>query len=269
MGRLVRRELVRLFRGELYSREFRLSFLLLLVTACSCFYMCWHHYPFKNDFSVMNDTISNFGKTDKYPNPFGYSYFRLGFSCLCFMLIVCTGHRHRCLRVLADPEAKRTTAIYLAAILCLLLTLFFPDSGNVMFWKIKHRLVHGIVAIAGIGLFVSGIVRDAHLLYRRHNEKVANSALKSGRFPAVLIPFAIYVALFGVGITCWGIWEVRCMFDKTLDHWPGKGIFSVAMWEWVLFTYLLVFMFWFNHLLKRAVVPIGGIASLRSWRQLP
>jgi hypothetical protein len=40
---------------------------------------------------------------------------------------------------------------------------------------------------------------------------------------------------------------VKCARDTTLRHWPGDGIHSTPLWEWITMISLIGFMVWMAH----------------------
>ena len=59
-------------------------------------------------------------------------------------------------------------------------------------------------------------------------------------------PFHIYGFLGISAIISLVTWEWKCRQDHTLSHWPGNGIHSTPLWEWILFSYLLGLLIWLS-----------------------
>jgi hypothetical protein len=38
-----------------------------------------------------------------------------------------------------------------------------------------------------------------------------------------------------------------CERDVTLAHWPGPGLHSMPLWEWIVFSYFIGLMVWMAH----------------------
>jgi hypothetical protein len=62
-----------------------------------------------------------------------------------------------------------------------------------------------------------------------------------------LWPAHLFAALVGVGFWQLAEWERMCRLDKSLKHWPGDGLHSTPLWEWMLFAYLLGHILWMAH----------------------
>ena len=40
------------------------------------------------------------------------------------------------------------------------------------------------------------------------------------------------------------LWQKKCKKDENLESFPGLGIYSFCLWEWLLFMSLYIFLFW-------------------------
>ena len=231
------------------------------------FTICWMLHPEHCDFSFFDDTISHFGKPNGHPKSLGFLAFHLGFATLCLFMFISIKHRDRQLRDLPGKNTARATTLYTAGILGLVLSLIFPDTKSYYFGLVKYRKLHGAVVIIGIFCFAGAILHDTKKLWAIFvARKQENQNTNNARIPKRLRPTAILAGIFGTGLTFMGIWEIRCYNDASLDHWPGEGIFSTALWEWIVFTYLIVFMFWYTWSLSSVIFSRGGIAGIKRWK---
>lgn len=264
----LKKETRRILAGRLRGpREFTRVTILLWATAAVCFVICWMLHPASCDFSIFDDTISHFGKPGTHGNSFGFLAFHLGFATLCLYMYISIKYRDRQLRALPGSNTARATQLYTAGILGLVLSLIFPDSKLFTFIGISYRKFHGGVVVVGIFCFAGAILHDTRKLWSLFSaQKMEKKDIKNTFIPKKLRPIVLLAGIFGLGLTFMGIWEVRCYLDASLDHWPGEGIFSTALWEWIIFTYLIVFMFWYTRTLSSILVSRGGIAGVRRWR---
>lgn len=257
----------RILRGKLRgSREFVRVTILLWSIAALFFAICWHLHPPSCTVSIFDDTISHFGKPDEHGDSLGFLAFHLGFASLCLYMLIAVEFRGRQLSALPGEKTARATQLYVAGILGLTLSLIFPESKSMQFAGIGLRKLHGVVVVVGIFCFAGGILHDTKKLWDLYRSKRENQLPNSGNLPKKLLPILLLAGIFGTGLTFMGIWEVRCYFDTTLDKWPGEGIFSTALWEWIVFTYLIIFMFWYTYSLSSVVMSRGGMSTLRRWQ---
>jgi hypothetical protein len=69
----------------------------------------------------------------------------------------------------------------------------------------------------------------------------------SGARWRALCPFHLCGLIALVGTVELMTWERMCRQDATLRHWPGVGLHSTPLWEWINFSYLIGFMIWMAH----------------------
>ena len=221
------------------------------VLAVCCFVLSWQRYPVQNGFSIFRNTLSHLGSPDAHRNPGGYRFFRLGFCCICVLMGCAVIFRHYRMRGLEHISLTKNTRCYLCGITCFMATIFLPDSRALFLDTVRFQILHGGTVIVGIIFLAFGILFDALLLRRLSLSRCfrLGAARWSLPFSAALTSILFLLGLFTVGLVCLGVWELRCAFDPTLPHWPGQGVFSTPLWEWIMFFSLVVFMCLFPRLL--------------------
>ena len=83
------------------------------------------------------------------------------------------------------------------------------------------------IPVMGLGLFLDTV-----------------GAFRDGMRFVTLWPAHGFAALVGVGFWQLAEWERMCRLDKSLKHWPGDGLHSTPLWEWMLFAYLVGHILW-------------------------
>ena len=68
---------------------------------------------------------------------------------------------------------------------------------------------------------------------------MASALWRSGVRIRALWPFHLYGLIVLVGTAKLMAWERMCRRDPTLPEWPGEGLYSTPLWEWIAFTYLI------------------------------
>jgi hypothetical protein len=137
-----------------------------------------------------------------------------------------------------------SAAISVSLTLILLVT-WVPDSQELHWFGICAGDVHTPVAILAIPFMGCGIVLDCLALWW------------SGVRVRTLWPFHLYGLIVLVGTAKLMAWERMCRLDSTLTEWPGEGLYSTPLWEWIVFTYLVGIMVWMAHGAGTAKIKLG------------
>ena len=57
-------------------------------------------------------------------------------------------------------------------------------------------------------------------------------------------PYLVFGAIALLAPTFLLTWDWKCAHDPGLKPWPGPGIYSFPLWEWILFCYLFGMHAW-------------------------
>jgi hypothetical protein len=183
----------------------------------------WRMYPAENHFSFLTCTMSFLGSPDAHRNPDGWRYSQLGGSAglLLFALL----QARRAGTRFGRPKALVSSAsvAFLIGLGCIFFSTWIPVSSERLWGTMTQTSIHNRLAIAGACALALGVVLDAiSLLLGR-----------GGRRWLIL-----HVTLAGItttGVTLVGFWRWKCASDPTLRAFPGEGIFSLPLWEWITF----------------------------------
>jgi hypothetical protein len=195
----------------------------------------WCCYPAANRFSILRCTISFLGSPDADRNPDGWRFYQAGMTALVVLLGRCAAERHRRLRPRIGRAAAWSSGAMFLALVLLLLVVWIPDTRR-MGWlgrSIGHW--HTSLAILAIPFLAGGIALDGVALWW------------SGVRWRALWPFHLYGLLMLIGWAELSSWERMCQRDASLRHWPGDGLHSTPLWEWIGFTCLIAFLIWMAH----------------------
>ena len=194
--------------------------------------VAWSLYPSENRYSPMRCTISYLGSPDDDRNPAGWRTYQVGMTALLLWMADMLMHRHRRgVRnwVSLGGAASFTLALGLAMILA---TVWIPDSRSGHWFGMTSGQFHTRIALWGIPILGLGVVLDA-VAYLR-----AGGALRS------LWPFHLYAGVTAFGFQQLMEWERLCREDRSLSHWPGDGLHSTPLWEWIFFVSLMLHWRW-------------------------
>jgi hypothetical protein len=229
------------------KRDLQLGLSALAVAGLAA---AWWHYPAENRFSIMRCTISFLGSPDADRNPDGWRFYQTGMSALVLLLSSLAAERHRRLRGWVGVAAVAgSTAIFVGLALVLGCT-WIPDSRRVGWLGLRLGDVHTRLAVIAVPFLVGGVALDG----------LALGWSRAGW--RALWPFALYGLLVVVGTAELAVWERMCRRDPTLPHWPGSGLHSTPLWEWIVFTGFVLLMIWMAHGRRlapgRRSSPAGG-----------
>ena len=130
--------------------------------------------------------------------------------------------------------------LYGISILSGIIVGLFPDkeknhtNGN-FFKDLRIGMVHNIAAVLSLGAsllanLTIGIFYIANPYTRAFSQWV----------PPLVIYIVAVTGLFWSQIK----WQGKLKRNKKLNPWPGKGIYSLPLWEWTVFLALEVFIYW-------------------------
>jgi hypothetical protein len=205
---------------------------LLAVVAVAGVASAWWLYPVENRYSILRCTISYLGSPDAGRNPEGWRFYQVGMTSLIVLMLLLLGDRHR--RGRRGTRGVSGVASYplFVAMGLLLLSVWIPDSRSGDWFGMTSSKVHTRLAILAIPVMGLGLVLDTV------------GAFRDGMRFVALWPAHLFAALAGVGFWQLAAWERKCRADPTLPHWPGDGLHSTPLWEWILFVYLMGHIVW-------------------------
>ena len=209
------------------------------------FGVSWWLYPQENRFSILRCTISFLGSPDSDRNPEGWRWYQVGMTALIVLLVEMVRQRHRNFLSAVGERLRWSTAIYLASLFLVLCSTWIADTDQ-YWYGFRVGTVHTRVAIIGIFTMMAALIVDAGLLKR------------AGFGGQVLWPFRVYGIVWIAAMIALGSWEWKCRRDPSLKRWPGDGIHSTPLWEWILFSCLLAFMIWVSRPGTARRVSDGG-----------
>ena len=203
-----------------------------LAVAGLLFFGAYLFYPPENEYSFLEKSASYLGSFDQTRNPHGWWLFSLGLFVIGLVSMGATLFRHRHLARAVEPVFP----LYFASGAFLVgSALFFalgaiPDArhfyvGPVNFNDIHDKLAAGSFWCLGIGMVSDGLILRGD---RRDNGSTRI------RHRAIAKPYLLFALVGGVGGACLLAWHIQCRLDPSLKEWPGHGIYSFPMWEWIL-----------------------------------
>ena len=208
---------------------------VLILIAVLGFAVAWWRYPAENRFSILRCTISFLGSPDADRNPAGWRFYQAGMTAVLLLLAELAWLRHGRLRGVIGKTALWSTAAVGVSLALMFLAVWIADTREGRWWGMRTGELHTRMAVLAIPFMAAGLVLDGAALRRR------------GLHPRRWWPFPALGGVVLVGVAALVSWEIRCARDARLEHWPGEGIHSTPLWEWISFTCLFAFMVWMAH----------------------
>lgn len=192
----------------------------------------WWLYPEQNDYSILRCTISYLGSPDADRNPPGWRVYQAGMTCLLLLSASFAGERHRRDARPGAWLAASASPPTFAALGLLVLAVWIPDSRSGRWFGMTTSQLHTRLAIAAIPVMGLGLFLDAL------------ACLRAGLGWLRLWPAHLFGIIVLSGAFLLRQWEEICRLDPTRRHWPGDGLHSTPLWEWIGFAYLTGYLVW-------------------------
>lgn len=238
----MRRALTGRFDGPRHVLRFGVGGLLM---AGAFFLGAWLLYPPENGFAFLRKSASYLGSFDPGRNPRGWWLFSLGLFVLGGVAMGAGIFRHRLLAPVIRPRwtlSIGTFAFVGGGVLFMLLGAV-PDARTVHIGPYDLNDIHDTMAAIIFVLLGVGMTSDVLMLLgdsRAHGSAHVH-------YPSLKRPYLAFSAVGVVAGISLLVWHIRCRLDSSLKEWPGEGIHSFPMWEWIL-TFLgpltLVWVAW-------------------------
>jgi hypothetical membrane protein len=246
-------------RGEL-----RGYILIQVLASTSLFFLAWLLYPPENHFSILTHTFSFLGSFEARHNPRGFVFFSVGLISLSLTLIPLILYRHRRLALVAKTVAVVASALLFVGCVGLMLVALFPDARQDFLKDLSYGRIHNkaaLLAFAGLfgGLSMDGLIYAIDRLPRWPGGKGGRKLI----YRRIVAPtFLILATVVGAAFVFLSLWEVRYPVlrarDPSITHWPGIGLYSFPLWEWLVMIGLLSAIYTLLLSLPNALPARGG-----------
>jgi len=202
--------------------------------------VAWLLYPKKNRYSILRCTMSFLGSPDDVRNPQGWYFFSIAVVWKMLTDIPLMMYFFRFLSKHSIFAAYVSILFYGIGIISGIIVGFFPDteknetSGN-FFKDLRLGMVHNVAAVLSFGaMFIANFTVSIFYLVHPYTRLLSDW----------LPPLLIFVAAVAGGFFTQIKWQMKLKKNKTLSPWPGKGWYSLPLWEWTLFIVAEGFIYW-------------------------
>ncbi len=191
-------------------------------------------YPPYNNYSIMKDTISFLGSSDADNNPDGWWFFSIALFVFGFMMFPIAFYRFKRFKLVNKPLALISLLFYIIADIGLILVALIPDNGGVSYFSdLSAGRLHNYVSILAFGGFGLAFLVDLFIFLLDN--------LKFHYFNAIAWVIVYIIFFIVVGMTAYTqiTWSNICKSNC----WPGDGIYSFPLWEWIILFMLFFILY--------------------------
>ena len=192
-------------------------------------------YPPENDYSVMKDTISFLGSSDTDNNPKGWFILSIALCVFSVLYFVFSNYKYRRMKFISKKMALLTLFLSYIACFGLILVGIFPDNqGDSIIDGIRAGQLHNNVSILAFGGIGFGMMLDSFIFQLDQMPKLRGK--KVIKRNVSFLPYALFwgtVLLMAYFLIAW---DIKC----SENCWPGDGIYSFPLWEWIVFGMIFV-----------------------------
>ncbi|TFG20988.1 MAG: DUF998 domain-containing protein [Promethearchaeota archaeon] len=199
-------------------------------------------YPKKNKYSIMTHTMSFLGSKEEFRNPKGWFFFSIAIIWITLADVPLNIYIFRHLLTFSPFFAWIMIISGGISTITGILVSVFTDkdtdrdlSGGDFIQDLKSGRLHNITAVITFATFIfANLTVGMAYMFHPKQLPVYDWLPPLLIFCVVLIGFFLFNAL----------WQKKCKKNDTLETFPGEGIYSFPLWEWLLFTSLYIFLFW-------------------------
>ncbi len=205
----------------------------------SFLYISYRVFISQNKYSIMTHTISFLGSWIEKRNPKGWKIFTLGMIITGLMFIPLFAYIFSHTLLIFEWGAYIGLIFGIVASIGLMLIGIVPDNENLEMYKgISWGKAHDTIAVISVVSFAITILWSGIMIL------VNNFSQKIEIHASIHLGYVITILVISVGVYYQIRWAKMCKKDHTLDSFPGEGIHSFPLWEWILFGLLLLMTYW-------------------------
>jgi hypothetical protein len=199
-------------------------------------------YPKENKYSIMTHTMSFLGSKEHFRNPKGWYFFSIAITWITLADIPLNLYIFRHLLTFSPILGWIMIISGAISTICGILVSIYTDrdtdrelSGGDFVQDLKSGRLHNVTAVITFATFIIANL-SVGLAYILHPSILPwfNWVPPLAIFCIVLTGFFLFNAL----------WQKKCKENQDLESFPGEGIYSFPLWEWLLFISLYIFLFW-------------------------
>ena len=228
-------ELGQIIQGNFQANELKVFIAVQALQWIVLMFIAWRFYIKKNKYSIMSCTISFLGSNTPDRNPKGWYFSAIADIILGLMDIPLFLYLKNKYLVISDWATWIATIFLIVRAIGMIMIAFLPDPGENFKEDTELGHIHNFVAIIAFASMALGLF--ILLLISLFGASVYSLSI-------TIPPFLFIFILAGVGIHFQKAWANKCKGNPKLDEWPGVGIYSFPLWEWILFLTQYAAIYW-------------------------
>lgn len=226
----------RLLKGRFETpREVYLWVGIFNALSVTCALIAMSILPDDTELSFLRTCVSKVGSFDAEYNPHGFLWFSAAIilAAIGMMSLVFYRHERMTAALGASLRMRILTGFYVVGVACFGLTGVIPMARDALFGSVTWDDVHDVAAKIAFLTFGTAILVEGLVILGNRNSSKRGAGLRPP-YPRLILPHA-WLALTG-GCTIFFLlsWDVKRAADPSL-RWTGEGLYSFALWEWILF----------------------------------
>jgi hypothetical membrane protein len=234
-----RSALTRIVKGDFNHKL--LAYYLTFTAGIMVFFvlLAYLAYPKENAYDIMKDTFSFLGSSDADNNPDGWFLFTVSLTVTGVLLFPINLFRLKMMRQINPKGAILSFLFYSIAAIGLFLVGVFPDNGGMSFYSdVSAGTLHARVALFAFAGFGVGLLWD-FFNFMRDRLPVFKGEKK---YPLNLWlgPYVLFFIVVGLAAYTQIAWSIIC----ESGCWPGDGIYSFPLWEWIVILMVFAVIYW-------------------------
>ncbi|MHA1339989.1 MAG: DUF998 domain-containing protein [Promethearchaeota archaeon] len=229
-----------MFLGYFEKNELIIWILIQFSWTAIFMFIAYLFHRKQNPYSIMTHSISFLGSWIPERNPKGWWNLSIALIGQSIMFIPLNLYYYRNMAKISSWAALVGVILLFIGSFGVFLVGIVPDNEGYNFFKdLKYGQVHNVVAALGFGGYIFG-----NLWYGIMFIYDAIWGAKIYNLARFLPPYIILlVMVLIIAYTQWK-WEQICQKDKSKEPFPGEGIYSFPLWEWIITFYLFISMYY-------------------------
>ncbi|MCF2141489.1 MAG: hypothetical protein K9W44_15650 [Candidatus Lokiarchaeota archaeon] len=200
-------------------------------------FISWQFYPKSLNYSILTHTISYLG--DYTQNPKGWLYFTFSFIVIGLSFIPLIFYIHSRVVLIERWWGRLGSLFLIEGSIGIIIIAFFPDvHGADFFQDMTLGKAHVLISTVTFLLFSAGFTIYGILFLVNAYPNIHRG--KPDLYPNAHTRYVfISFAVFGMGTL------ITQIISNIRDYpWPGPGIYSFPLWEWLLSFNFFISIYW-------------------------
>jgi len=194
----------------------------------------------KNKYSIMTHSISFLGSWIPERNPNGWWNLSIALIGQSIMFIPLNLYYYKNMARISELGSLIGVILLFIGTIGVFLVGLIPDNEGYNFFKdLKYGQVHNVVAALGFGGYIFGNLWYGFIFLYDYFFGAKIYTINRFGWPFIILLSLIFI-IFYTQLK----WSKICKKDKNKEPFPGEGIYSFPLWEWIITFYLFFHMYY-------------------------